>query len=55
MSWTAAGTGDFKADGTVAMSAPLRLLPNAGESGMGTVNGSIFYDDTANKVKVYVA
>ena len=50
MSWTAAGTGDFKADGTVAMSAP-----NAGESGMGTVNGSIFYDDTANKVKVYVA
>jgi hypothetical protein len=55
LSWSAAGAGDFKADGTVAMTAPLRLLPNAGEGGMGTVDGSIFYDTTADKVKVYVA
>ena len=55
ISWTAAGTGDFKADGTVPMTAPLRLLPNAGEGGMGTVNGSIFFDDTSDELKVYVA
>jgi hypothetical protein len=55
LSWTAAGTGDFKADGTVPMTAPLRLLPNAGEGGMGTVNGSIFFDDTDDSIKVYVA
>ena len=52
--WVAGG-GDFKADGTVAMTAPLRLKTNAGEAGMGTVDGSIFYDTTADKVKVYVA
>lgn len=56
ISWaTPASGGDFKADGTVAMTAPLRLLPNAGESGMGVVDGSIFYDTTADKLKVYVA
>jgi hypothetical protein len=55
LSWTSAGTGDFKADGTVAMTAPLRLKANAGEGSMGTVDGSIFYDTTADKVKVYVA
>ena len=55
LSWTAAGTGDFKADGTVPMTAPLRLKSNAGEGGMGTVDGSIFFDTTADKVKVYVA
>ena len=55
LSWSAAGAGDFKADGTVAMTAPLRLKANAGEGGMGTVDGSIFYDTTADKVKVYVA
>lgn len=55
LSWSAAGAGDFKADGTVAMTAPLRLIANAGESGMGTVDGSIFFDTTADKVKVYVA
>ena len=55
LSWSAAGAGDFKADGTVAMTAPLRLDNNAGESGMGTVEGSIFYDTTAKKIKVYEA
>lgn len=55
LSWSAAGTGDFKADGTVAMTAPIRLKAQAGETGMGTVDGSIFYDTTAKKVKVYVA
>lgn len=55
LSWTDAGTGDFKADGTVAMTAPLRLKSNAGEGGMGSVDGSIFYDTTADKIKVYVA
>lgn len=55
LSWSAAGTGDFKADGTIAMTAPLRLKANAGEAGMGTVDGSIFFDTTADKVKVYVA
>lgn len=53
--WISASAGDFKADGTVPMTAPLRLLPNAGEGGMGTVDGSIFYDTTADKIKVYVA
>jgi hypothetical protein len=53
--WISAGAGDFKADGTVPMTAPLRLVANAGESGMGTVDGSMFYDTTADKVKVYVA
>ena len=55
LSWTAAGTGDFKADGTVAMTAALRLKSQAGESGMGTTDGSIFFDTTADKVKVYIA
>jgi len=55
LSWTAAGAGDFKADGSVPMTAPLRLKTNAGEGGMGTVDGSIFFDTTADKVKVYVA
>lgn len=54
LSWSAAGSGDFKADGTVVMTAPLRLIAQAGEGGMGTVNGSIFFDLTADKVKVYV-
>lgn len=55
LSWTAAGTGDFKADGTVVMTAPIRLKAQDGEGGMGTVDGSIFYDSTAKKIKVYVA
>jgi hypothetical protein len=55
LSWSSAGSGDFKADGSVPMTAPLRLLPNAGEGGMGTVNGSIFFDDTDDSIKVYVA
>ena len=55
LSWSAAGSGDFKADGSVPMTAPLRLDENAGEGGMGTVNGSIFYDSTAKKIKVYEA
>jgi len=55
VSWTSAGTGDFKADGTVPMTAPLRLKVNDGETGMGTVDGSIFFDTTADKLKVYVA
>lgn len=55
LSWSAAGAGDFKADGTVAMTAALRLKSNAGEGGMGTTDGSIFFDTTADKVKVYVA
>jgi hypothetical protein len=54
LSWTAAGTGDFKADGTVPMTAPLRMFGQAGEAGMGTVAGSIFYDSTAKKLKVYI-
>jgi len=55
LTWTNAGTGDFKADGTVPMTAPVRLKANDGETGMGTVDGSIFYDTTADKLKVYVA
>jgi hypothetical protein len=55
LSWSAAGSGDFKADGTVAMTAALRLKSQAGEAGMGTTDGSIFFDTTADKVKVYVA
>jgi hypothetical protein len=55
LSWTAAGAGDFKADGTVPMTAPLRLEAQAGEAGQGTVEGSIFYDTTAKKIKVYEA
>jgi hypothetical protein len=55
LSWSAAGSGDFKADGTVTMTAALRLKSQAGEGGMGTTDGSIFFDTTADKVKVYVA
>jgi hypothetical protein len=53
--WISVAAGDFKADGTVPMTAPLRLKANAGEAGMGTVDGSIFFDTTADKIKVYVA
>ena len=55
LSWTAAGTGDFKADGTVAMTAPLRLKAQSGETGMGTVDGSVFYDTAEKKIKVYIS
>jgi hypothetical protein len=55
ISWTAAGTGDFKADGSVAMTDALKLVSNAGEGGMTTTDGAIFFDTTADKVKVYVA
>lgn len=55
LSWTAAGSGDFKADGTVAMTNALRLKSNAGEGTMVTTDGAIFFDTTADKVKVYVA
>ena len=55
LSWTAAGTGDFKADGSVAMTDALKLKSNAGEAGMTTTDGAIFFDTTADKVKVYVA
>ena len=55
LTWTSAGAGDFKADGTVPMTAPVRLKANDGETGMGTVDGSIFFDTTADKLKVYVA
>lgn len=55
LSWTAAGTGDFKADGTVVMTNALRLKANAGEGSMVTTDGAIFFDTTADKVKVYVA
>lgn len=54
LSWTAAGTGDFKADGTVPMTAPIRLKAQTGETGMGTVVGSLFFDTTPSKVKVYI-
>ena len=55
LSWGDAGTGDFKADGSVAMTDALKLVSNAGEGGMTTTDGAIFYDTTANKLKVYVA
>jgi hypothetical protein len=55
LSWSAAGSGDFKADGTIPMTAPLRLEAQSGEAGQGTVEGSIFYDTTAKKLKVYEA
>ena len=55
LTWENAGTGDFKADGSVAMTNALQLKSNAGEAGMDTNDGAIFYDTTADKVKVYVA
>jgi hypothetical protein len=54
LSWSAAGAGDFKADGSVAMTDALKLKSNAGEGGMTTTDGAIFFDTTADKVKVYV-
>jgi len=54
LSWSGAGAGDFKADGSVAMTDALRLKSNAGEGGMTTTDGAIFFDTTADKVKVYV-
>ena len=41
--------------GTRAMTNTLRLKANAGTTGMATVDGAIFFDTTADKVKVYVA
>jgi hypothetical protein len=55
LSWSAAGSGDFKADGSVAMTDALKLKSNAGEGGMTATDGAIFFDTTADKVKVYVA
>lgn len=55
LTWESAGTGDFKADGSVAMTDALKLKSNAGEGGMTTTDGAIFFDTTANKIKVYVA
>lgn len=55
LSWTSAGTGDFKADGSVAMTDALKLKSNAGEGGITTTDGALFFDTTADKVKVYVA
>lgn len=53
--WTTPTVGDFLADGTVAMTDGLRLKAQAGEVGIATGDGYLFYDTTAKKVKVYVA
>jgi hypothetical protein len=41
--------------GTRSMTNSFRLKSNAGTTGMATVDGAIFFDTTADKVKVYVA
>lgn len=60
-SWTAGG-GDFKADGTVPMTGNLDFANNAAKDMKlhttvpGTpADGHIYFDTTADKVKVYVA
>jgi hypothetical protein len=55
LSWSGAGAGDFKADGSVAMTNAIRLKAQAGEAGIDTGDGYTFYDTTAKKMKVYVA
>lgn len=60
--WTVAGTGDFKADGTVAMTADLDFDDNCAiDLKLYTTvpttpaDGHIYFDSVADKVKVYVA
>jgi len=60
--WSVAGTGDFKADGTVAMTGDLDFNDNAAKDMKlyATIpavpaDGHIYFDSVADKVKVYVA
>ena len=62
LTWTSAGTGDFKADGTVAMTGNLDFNDNAAiDLKLYTTvpavpaDGHIYFDSVADKVKVYVA
>ena len=60
--WSTAGTGDFKADGTVPMTGNLDFANNtAKDMKLHTTvpatpaDGHIYFDSAADKVKVYVA
>ena len=60
--WSSAGTGDFKADGTVAMTGNLDFNDNAAVDlklyttiPAAPADGHIYFDSVADKVKVYVA
>ena len=60
--WSSAGTGDFKADGTVPMTSNLDFGNNTAKDmklhttvPAAPADGHIYFDSVADKVKVYVA
>lgn len=60
--WVDAGVGDFKADGSVPMTASLDFANNTAKDmklhttvPASPADGHIYFDTTADKVKIYVA